>query len=137
MPIAGLVKPRTYRDSVALMVLSSALADAPGVLQASAMMATPANVEILRATGLFANDFGEAGPNDLLLAVEARDEPSLTVALAEAERLLAAAGGGTGGGRPAGGSEASWRPRTLRGAVQARPDRTTCCWPWRPATNRA
>src|SRR5262245_33370873 len=30
VPIAGLVKPRTYRDSVALMVLSSALSDTPG-----------------------------------------------------------------------------------------------------------
>ena len=77
MPIAGLVKPRTYRDSVSLMVLSTALADTPGVLQASVMMATPANVEILRATGLFAHEFAAAEPNDLLLAVEARDEPSL------------------------------------------------------------
>ena len=55
MPIAGLLKPNTYRDSVALMVLSTALAEAEGVVQASAMMATPANVEILRATGLFAD----------------------------------------------------------------------------------
>ena len=35
MPTAGLLKPRTYRDSVALMVLSSVLSEAEGVLQAS------------------------------------------------------------------------------------------------------
>jgi FdrA protein len=124
VPTAGLVKQRTYRDSVALMVLSSTLSEAAGVLQASAMMATPANVEILRATGLFADDFDAAGPNDLCIAVEARDEPSLTAALAAAERLLAAGGGGSHGGGFGGtsGGENAWRPRTLRGAVQARPD---------------
>ena len=58
MSTAALLKPNTYRDSVALMVLSTALAEADGVLQASAMMATPANLEILRATGLFAARFG-------------------------------------------------------------------------------
>ena len=124
MPTAGLLKPRTYRDSVALMVLSSALSEADGVTQASAMMATPANVEILQATGLFADAFAGAGPNDLCVAVEARDDASLTVALAQAETLLAAAGS-SGPGRSgglSGGGDAPWRPRTLRGAVQARPD---------------
>src|SRR5215210_6802786 len=97
VPIAGLLKPRTYRDSVALMVLSSALSEAEGVVQASAMMATPANVEILRATGLFADAFAGAGPNDLCVAVEARDDVSLAGALERAERLLAAAGTSAGG----------------------------------------
>jgi FdrA protein len=125
VPTAGLLKPRTYRDSVALMVLSSALSEAAGVVQASAMMATPANVEILRATGLLADEFAGAGPNDLCIAVEAADAASLAAALAEAERLLAAAGSGAGGrgGAGMGGSGGeSWRPHTLRGAVQARPD---------------
>jgi FdrA protein len=129
VPTAGLLKPRTYRDSVALMVLSSALSEASGVVQASAMMATPANVEILQATGLLADEFAGAGPNDLCIAVEAADDASLAAALAEAERLLAAAGGARSGrvgrgdqGSGGPGGTISWRPRTLRGAVQARPD---------------
>ena len=119
MPIAGLLKPNTYRDSVALMVLSTTLSEADGVLQASAMMATPANIEILQSTGLFANAFGTAGPNDLCIAIQARDEAAAQTALARAEGLLAAAERG----RPADGSgmgEAAWRPRTLRGAAKAR-----------------
>lgn len=119
MPIAGLLKPNTYRDSVALMVLSTTLAEREGVLQASAMMATPANVEILRATGFFAEAFATAGPNDLCIAVEARDDAAARVALAHAEELLASAGRGAG---IAGGTASAWRPRTLHAAMKARPE---------------
>ena len=120
MPIAGLLKPNTYRDSVALMVLTGALSETDGVLQASVMMATPANVEILQATGLFAPAFAAAGPNDLCIAVEAADDAAVQVALARADELLTAAGGKAGGPGSAGGP--AWQPRTLRRAVQARPD---------------
>ena len=120
MPIAGLLKANTYRDSVALMVLTGALAEREGVRQASAMMATPANVEILQATGLFAPAFADAGPNDLCIAVEAADDVALDAALASAEQLLAAAGGTVPGTGSAGGP--AWQPRTLQRAVQARPD---------------
>jgi FdrA protein len=120
VPVAGLLKPNTYRDSVALMVLSTALAEAEGVLQASAMMATPANLEILRATGLFDEAFAAAGPNDLCIAVEARDDAAAAAALVRAEGLLVAAG--RGGGTVQVGGAAAWRPRTLRSAVLARPE---------------
>src|SRR6187549_224690 len=89
VPIAGLLKPNTYRDSVSLMVLTGALSETDGVVQASAMMATPANVEILQATGLFAPAFADAGPNDLCIAIEAGDEPTVRAALARADELLA------------------------------------------------
>ena len=121
MSIAGLVKPNTYRDSVALMVLSTALMESDGVVQASAMMATPANVEILRATDLFDVAFAAAGPNDLCIAVEARDASTAQAALAEAERLLAEAGRTAGAGH-VGATSAAWRPRTLRRAVRVRSD---------------
>lgn len=120
MPIAGLLKPNTYRDSVALMVMSSSLSEAEGVVQASAMMATPANVEILKATGLFISAFETAGPNDLCIAVEVRDETTVQVALTQAEQLLAAAGRGAAAGSGLGNE--AWRPRTLRSAVIARSD---------------
>jgi len=120
VPIAGLLKPNTYRDSVALMVLTGALSETDGVLQASAMMATPANIEILQATGLFAPAFAGAGPNDLCIAIEAADDSAMQTALTRADELLAAAGGKAGGSGSAGGI--GWQPRTLQRAVQARPD---------------
>ena len=54
-----------YRDSVALMQLSSRLSRSPGVRQASAVMASANNLALLREAGLLKDDV-EAGPNDLL-----------------------------------------------------------------------
>jgi succinyl-CoA synthetase alpha subunit len=119
VPIVGLVKPNTYRDSVALMVLSTTLSEATGVLQASAMMATPANLEILRATGLFAAELAGAGPNDLCIAVEAQDGGAAQAALARAEGLLTSTGRGAA---RTDGVASPWQPRSLRGAVQMRSD---------------
>jgi len=118
--VGGVVKPNTYRDSVALMLLSTRLAELPGVRQASAMMGTPANREILAATGLLADALQDARPNDLCLAVEATDEDALQRTLEEAERLLAA-----GPGAPAEGGGAVGvhvRPRTLESALRLRPE---------------
>jgi succinyl-CoA synthetase alpha subunit len=119
VPIVGLVKPNTYRDSVALMVLSTALSEGTGVIQASAMMATPANLEILQATGLLAEELAGAGPNDLCIAVEAQDGDAAQAALAQAEELLASTGRGVARSDGAG---SSWQPRSLRSAVKARSD---------------
>ena len=120
MAVAGILKPNTYRDSVALMVLSTALSERSGVVQASAMMATPANLEILRASGLFAPAFESAGPNDLCIAVEAADEKAADALLMDAERLLTAAGPSSG---PVGGlsGDSRWPARTLTSAIRARP----------------
>ncbi|MCC7372021.1 MAG: acyl-CoA synthetase FdrA [Chloroflexi bacterium] len=120
MPIIGLLKAKTYRDSVALMVLSSALSETAGVVQASAMMGTPANLEIMHATGLLTPDCARAGPNDLCIGLEVSDAAFAASVLAEAERLLAAAGG-SAGGAGVGGSTAR-QPRTLRSAARARAD---------------
>ena len=62
-----------YRDSVSLMQISARVAELPGVHQASAVMATPANIELLVDAGLIEEE-GEAGANDLLIAAEADDE---------------------------------------------------------------
>jgi succinyl-CoA synthetase alpha subunit len=116
MPIDALIKRNTYRDSVALMLLSTRLGAVAGVNQASAMMGTPANKDILRATGLLPTVADAAQSNDLLIVVDARGRAELAGALAEAERLLVA---------PASTEEASFapsRPRSLERAVQVMPD---------------
>ncbi len=75
-----------YRDSVSLMRLSAMLSVRPGVRQASAVMATKGNLELLREAGLALGTV-EAGPNDLLVAIEG-DEDALTDAMAAAEAAL-------------------------------------------------
>lgn len=113
------IKLTTYRDSVELMRLSAEVATRPGVRQFAAMMATPANLELLRAGGLLAAELRGARPNDLCLAVEADDEAVAEAALAAAEALLERRGQ-----RPAeradDGRLAS--AHSLRGAVAMRPD---------------
>ena len=76
-----------YRDSVALMQLSSNLGKLSGVRQASAIMASEANLSLLREAGLLAGEV-DAGPNDLLVALEGEDEAVLAAAAAEAEQTL-------------------------------------------------
>jgi FdrA protein len=102
------------------MVLTGTLSERAGVVQASAMMATPANLEILRATGLFVDAFADAGPNDLCIAIDGRDERAALEALAEAETLLAAAGRAPGESL-GGAGDGALRPRTLTTALRARP----------------
>jgi succinyl-CoA synthetase alpha subunit len=92
------IVPNLYRDSVSLMQLSATLAKLPGVEQASAIMATPANLELLREARLLNGDKLAASPNDLLLALRGKSEAALEAALAHAVAALdkpatAAAGG--------------------------------------------
>lgn len=88
-----------YRDSVALMQLSSQLAQMPGLAQASAIMASPANLALLREAGLI-DGAVEAGPNDLLIALKGDDEAGVEAALAAAHAALERKGGGAAGAGP-------------------------------------
>lgn len=98
MATAHRVIRNLYRDSVSMMQLSAALRELPGVEQASAIMATAGNLDLLRAAGLLA-ERPEAGPNDLLIALEGESAAALDAAFAAADAELrktppAAAGGG-------------------------------------------
>lgn len=104
-----------YLDSVALMRLSRDIAGLDGVEEAALMMGTPANKQILTDAGLLGEGGASAAGNDLILAVRARDQASASAALDQAVRLLEQP-------TTAAPGEADWRPRSLRGAVQAMPE---------------
>ena len=76
-----------YRDSVSLMKISSAITALPGVVQASCIMATPANLDLLRDAGLLTVEIA-AGPNEVLVAIEAEDAAALEAALDATEAAL-------------------------------------------------
>lgn len=86
-----------YRDSVALMQLSARLSALAGVRQASAVMASPNNLALLREAGLLEGDVS-AGPNDLLIALDGQDEAALAGAFEQAEQALNAQPASSGGG---------------------------------------
>jgi FdrA protein len=105
------VRRGAYRDSVALMQVSQAVASEPGVDSALIAMATELNVELLADMGF---DLTEpAGPNDMLVAIDGTD---LDAAVARLERELS-----TSGQRPADDDTQTTTtpPRTVGSAVRA------------------
>jgi FdrA protein len=85
-----------YSDSVALMRIAADLEAMPGISQATAIMATEANLELARAVDLI-DSFIEAQPNNLLIAVSAQDENTVTAAFLQAEMQIKNAGSNTDG----------------------------------------
>lgn len=86
MATATKVLRNFYRDSVSLMQISSTFAKLPGVEQASAIMASPNNVSLLREAGLLTGSV-EATANDLLIALQGNAD-ALESALTAAESAL-------------------------------------------------
>ena len=75
-----------YRDSVSLMRLSSALEKHPGIIRVSAVMASPANLDLLREAGLLHGELA-AEPNDLIIAA-AGEADAVDAVLAEARAAV-------------------------------------------------
>ena len=108
-----------YRDSVSLMQLSAALAKLDGVERASAIMATPANLSLLREAGLVADGEIKPSPNDLLIALRGKSAAALEAALAAAQAALDKPAPGNAPGGPA-----RMLPRSVQMGVQERPQAT-------------
>ncbi len=83
MATASKIIRNFYRDSVSLMQLSSRLAKLPGMKQASALMASEANLALLREAGLLSGTV-DAGPNDILIVLQADNDAALQAGLGEA-----------------------------------------------------
>ncbi|HEV2282743.1 MAG TPA: acyl-CoA synthetase FdrA [bacterium] len=121
MIVRGTVRPSAYHDSAALMRVQQALRGFPGVEEAGVVMATPANLELLRQAGLDPANLtapgGGAAPareiasNDLVVMVRGAGPTEVETALGAVDDLLTR--------RPdAGASEGSYRPRTVAAAAR-------------------
>jgi FdrA protein len=94
------------------MQLQRALTGLAGIADAGVVMATPANREMLAASGLLPESAAEAGEGDLLIAVRAESEAAAGEALGRVDALLQVRRGGVVRG---------FRPRSLEGAVKTLP----------------
>lgn len=56
------------------MIISRKLSERPEVDQVSVMMGTPANKSMLDSTGFWHDDFADATPNDICVAVRTEGE---------------------------------------------------------------
>lgn len=72
--IYAFVKKGSFQDSVSLMIISRKLSEHPEVDQVSVMMGTPANKAMLDSTGFWHDDFADATPNDICVAVRTHEE---------------------------------------------------------------
>jgi FdrA protein len=104
-----LVRRGAFLDSVTLMLASRHARELDGVAEAAAVAATPLNLRLLEELG-FDVRAAEAGPDDVLIAIRARDERALDAAVEELELRLARRPGATAGAQAA--------PRSLRAAAR-------------------
>ncbi len=88
MPVKSLVRPQLYKDSVVLMRISEALSGIEGVKHATVMMGTAANKQILEESDQLTAEVKLAGPDDLMIVLEADSGEVLNSALTHAEGLL-------------------------------------------------
>ncbi len=81
MPVFTKTYSNFYRDSVSLMQLSAKLMTVEGIIQASVVMATQANLDLLQDANLMVEGI-EVSPNDLLVVVESADPGNTEAAFA-------------------------------------------------------
>jgi FdrA protein len=108
--VVNRVRRGFYMDSAALMRLSQAVGAHTGIVQAALMIGSPSNKRLMEDAGLLAEAGGEAGANDLIIALRAQDVAAGEAALAEADALL---------DRPSapGQDSGQYRPRSLEAAL--------------------
>ena len=107
------VRRGAYHDSVTLMQVSKAVAATPGVSAVQVAMATELNVEVL--TGMGFTVPGDAGANDLLIAVRGQDPEGVSAGLAAVDAALADLRRRTSAPQ---GMGAPPEPRTLGSAIE-------------------
>lgn len=105
----------TYQDSVILMRISGQVRQQPGVREVALFMGTPANQALLQQAGLATDAARQAGPNDLIVTVQAESDEQAAGAVAAIKELLQAT-------RQAVESAAEFRPRSLDSALRQLPD---------------
>jgi FdrA protein len=111
-----IIKKDTYQDSVSLMLLSTRLQKKDGVVRATVMMATQANMAMFAAAGLLTPEVEAANPADMAIVVEAADEAALEAALKATDEFLS----GKAVAQAAGG-EAFATVRTQQAGIRALP----------------
>ena len=114
MTVKNHVLKNLYRDSVALMRLSREMEGLENVEQATAIMGTDNNKDLLEQAGLLADTGKLATPNDLIVAFNLNPPGVEETVMAAVQERLTAARQATGGGT-------DYRPRSLEGAIQALP----------------
>ncbi|MCD8021394.1 MAG: acyl-CoA synthetase FdrA, partial [Clostridiales bacterium] len=82
------VKKGSYQDSVVLMLLTNEISTIEGVNKVSIMMATPANKDIFKASGLDTEELMQSTANDMVVVADVEDEALLDTIMERVEEFL-------------------------------------------------
>ena len=82
------VKKGSYQDSVVLMLLTNELSSLDGVNKIQVMMATPANKDIFKESGLNTDELMDATANDMVVVADVNDEAVLDAVMDKVEEFL-------------------------------------------------
>ncbi len=110
-----LVQKDSYYDSVFLMLMSREVKSTSGIRDATVVMGTEMNLDLLRSLGFQGDSLAGATPNDLVVAVDCSDAEAADAAIAMAKLAL------TKRKRPSGGGGSRGPPTSLNAALQSLP----------------
>jgi FdrA protein len=88
-----LVKHNYYRDSLELLRLSDEIKRHPGIIEASLVMGTKTNKEILIKLGFPTQHIAKAESSDMIIALRAKDAALLLATIPKIEAILRGTGG--------------------------------------------
>jgi len=83
-----IIQKGSYHDSVVLMLLTNHISAIEGVKKASIMMATPANKDIYKQSGLDTEELMQATANDMVIVADVDDESLMDTIAAETEEFF-------------------------------------------------
>ena len=86
--VKTIIKKGSYHDSVVLMLLTNHISAIEGVHKVSIMMATPANKDIFRQSGLETEELLTAAANDMAIVIDMETEDLLPKIMEEIEGFL-------------------------------------------------
>jgi FdrA protein len=107
------IRSGAYYDSVILMQLQRELAALPDVIDAGVVMGTEANKNILSQNDMLSPEGEAAGPEDLLIVVQAPSEKIALDALRQVDDLLT---------RRRQDADHEYRPKSIETAAEMAPD---------------
>ncbi|MCJ7825119.1 MAG: acyl-CoA synthetase FdrA [Anaerolineales bacterium] len=107
------IRSGAYYDSVILMQLQRELAALPEVIDAGVVMGTEANKNILNQNNMLSPEGQAAGPEDLLIVVQAQSEEVALNALRQVDELLT---------RRRQVADYEYRPKSIETAAEMAPD---------------
>lgn len=109
-----IVRKDSYYDSVFLMLISTDVNKIDGVNDAVVAMGTEMNIDLISDMGLGTDEVKGSTANDLIIAIDGQTDAALDEAAAAVDRLLSQKKGA--------GAEATYRPGSLRAAIDMVPD---------------